>query len=90
MKTALEENEKLVSEIVSEGNDFDKLVKKLIKEKRRYFVVCRNTYTDELFYIEFENREQVDRFVRKNHGDIYKIGFYAEAFVDGKYYDENT
>ena len=39
--------------VFDEEDDFNRLVKKLIKQKRKYFVVCRNTYTDELFYIQF-------------------------------------
>jgi len=73
-----------------QNKDFDKLVEKLIKQKRKYFVVCRNTYTDELFYIQFKTKKQLERFLIKNHGDIYEIGFYAMGIVKGKFYDENT
>ena len=72
-------------------DDFDKLVKKLLKQKRKYFVVCRNSYTDELFFIQFKNQEQLERFIHKNYGDVDNdIGFYAKAFANGKFFDENT
>lgn len=75
---------------IKKPENWNKLVKKLIKERRKFFAICRNSYTDELFFIEFKNKKQLERFILKNHGDIEEIGFYASAFVDGKFYDENT
>ena len=75
---------------MEEKDDFDEFAEKLIKQKRKYLVVCRNTYTDELFYIQFKNKKQLERFISANHGNVDEIGFYAKAFVNGKYYDENT
>ena len=82
---------KLENNWAKEEERFNILVDKLIKEKRKYFVVCRNAFTDELFYIQFKNKEQMERFILKNHGNVDEdIGFYAKAFADYKFYDENT
>jgi len=75
---------------LEDKDDFDELVEKLKKQGIKYFVVCRNSYTDELFYIVFKSKEQLDRFILRNNGDVDEIGFYAKGFVDGKFYDENT
>lgn len=88
-----EEYEKAKKEIekLSKKDDFDKLCEKLIKEGRKYFVVCMNQATGELFFIEFEDKKKMERFIDKNHGDVYDdIGFYARAFANGEFYDENT